>query len=453
MSTTPQPSSYRVRPDGYIELSKHKLDVRSTSHSDLVSRYAASQMMPSAHSLHRHGSSLPAISQRRGNLSPANDQEVSADPWQIAKEAALLKQDPELSAVAAGKRTGASMPPRLKLSQHMLTQRESIALLEASMDQRLDHVRRESTEEAVSRYDSTIGAHAVIADVAHELTRQVATQCEERGRLLARVWLQYTDVVNSLINAWESEQQRHASVEARSAKQLQQARADYATVVSHAESAMRQSHERLSASMKEHSEREHTLTDQLEEAKAQLRRLQALVRRAARSGDASGLVADGNLSGTGGQFELSTLLAQSAVGNSSNVRVRELEAQLVAAQADNRQYQRQVQRLELQMVDSRAELLRLQGFLRGSDQDPMAPVMVDAAVMTTMEDLFSDDGTDAASMTPMPRGLSPIPETPLLTAQTPMHTAHSRPVTENGRSPWPPPSLADIHVAVTPPPP
>uniref|UniRef100_A0A7S1M9P7 Uncharacterized protein n=1 Tax=Neobodo designis TaxID=312471 RepID=A0A7S1M9P7_NEODS len=415
---------HRVRSDGSVAFSGKRgvKEITRMPHDEVVARFNASATPSVSGSFHQLPAHLPPLA---STPPPSAKFDASRTPHSV-KEAAtpgrpsrardrtvadaafvvpdgLLRHDEELEAVVHGTQRAQSLNARLKLPQHMLSQRESVRLLEASLDQRLATVAAESVHEEVSRHDAALAAHEVMSDVAHELTRQVAAQCEERGRLLARVWLRYTDVVNSLTKAWEDEKQSHAVAEQQASKQLQQLRRDYATVVSHAESMLRESRAEMARVAKENAETQKQTNRQLDEAKAGLRRLQAEVRRALRSGELQPLAA---------AVDAEKLVSSDAAAAMASLnehtaarRIRDLESQVRELDAQKRDTERQLVRLDLEFVDAKAEVARLRGFLRGTTvtgptsttQRVEAGVQVDPAAL----------GDNAPTATPSPLGSSP----------------------------------------------
>jgi hypothetical protein len=399
--------SHRVRPDGsIILLNKHRLDAKSSTHEDVVRRFTPSPIpvdnLDGARAAPRMGSLPPLASSPVPAASAAG--RTNIDESFAAGPRALLRHDPELVAVVRGASVK-TMRTRLKLQPHQLTQRDGVLLLEASMDQRLAAVCSESTEEEVSRQDSAVAAHAVLSDVAHELTRMVGAQCEERGRLLARVWLRYTDVVNAMMAAFEAEQQRNATAESRTAKQLQQVRADYATMCDHSEKMLLRFNEELDSRATEYGVRTEQLSSELRVAQSSLQRLEALVRRAVRSGDPAAVLQHV----ASGEPTSDTTFSPAARENANALRVRELEAKLALAEMRHVEYEKQCQRLELQVVDARAETDRLRAFLRGTDSLAFtSKVQQTSDAATTTDDLSLE--VAGATATPLAQSTSPSPQ-------------------------------------------
>ena len=425
---------HRVRPDGSVVFSSSKKSrtpgpqrISRMTHDEILSRFnstngsssgdaAAAQQRsatpghlpplastppPAQTSTRRANSTLVASAAASPVLSRPNrvvDRQLADSAWAVPD--GLLKHDDELEAVVAGGQRPQLLQARLKLPQHMLSQRESVRLLEASLDQRLASVAADSQHEEVSRHDSALAAHEVLSDVAHELTRQVAAQCEERGRLLARVWLRYTDVVNSLTKAWEDEKHSHAQAEQQSTRQVQQLRRDYATVVSHAESMLREVHTEMARVASENSDSQAKMEKEVDESKAALRRLQSEVRKALRTGEL------GRLENLLGSDKLATTNTTSALASlnehTATRRIRELEVQVRDLDAQKTEAERQLVRLDLEYIDAKAEVSRLRGFLRGSGTSAQSKAtMADAS--TQCEDRLRGPKPDEDS----PRSCSP----------------------------------------------
>lgn len=367
MASTPPPShAPKVRPDGTLRFTGSKGTTpnklrRSTRPDDLPSHDALVSRL------------TPPVADPHADAAAERSALLGTTPQPVPRKG-LLGTDDEFTSYALAATAPAArgkLLPRLRVPTHLLNKRESVQYVEASMAQRLEALQAEIADGELSRIEIVQQSQGILNDSVHELTRQVGAHCEERGLLLARVWLRYADLVNAVCELYEDERQRHTAAEQQSAKQLQQARIDYATVVSHSERLVQQHHEKHVALLQAKADREDELTKQLSAANDELRRLQAAVRHAGRQRRAV----------VGDDLPIDAALERSL--RSGAPLEEELGKQLTAARKENEALAAKVRAQELLLVDATSEVARLRDFLQSSGPTPGA--QADAPAMRNVE--------------------------------------------------------------------
>lgn len=166
----------------------------------------------------------------------------------------------------------ASAASRFRVPPDLLTAREAVLWIESDMEKRLKALRdqNDAAEGEQNRHALVLATQAVFNDVAHELTRQVAAHCVDRGRLLAKLWIRYGDLVNTFAEMVVGEKRRHEETEEQTHKQLRQARLDYVTVVNKMESLIQQQHEAHCKVLDEQALREEKLCGEISQLKEDL---------------------------------------------------------------------------------------------------------------------------------------------------------------------------------------
>ena len=345
----------------------------------------------------RHDGSLSFPEKRRASpaLSPLPDRNPSPNSnIAVSKEALLRSENMLLSFSEAG----ASLPSRLRLPAQALTGRESVMYLEASLQQRLDGL---SVEKDLSKHDYVTKAQDIFNDIAVELTRQVAAHCSDRGRLLARLWVRYSDLINMFSQMFVDERERHREEEEKMAASLRKARLDYVKVVQHTERLINEQFEKHSAVLEAQEKRERDLCAEINDLKEQLYRSEVMLR-----------------SYSAPRTQLEQLVgdepkAQGSADSELRQEIRELRMKLVDASSELLQY-----RSQKELVYSRGTMTdRLVVEERAS-----SPIIVAPTRRGSVVSLGGDSEVPNIELTEPPRG-----------AKTPNSRGSTRPASDRSR--------------------
>ena len=219
---------------------------------------------PSQKACNRPSEALSATTPNDKPESPRTPKPTAESP---KNRDVVLAGDDELNQIALGEIDGATVASRLMLPVDELSTRNGARLVEASLAQRLDELKQQV---GLSRHEYVLRVQQILNDVVHELTRQVSLQCADRGRLLAKAWVRYTDVVNVLMELHRAERQRHQESEEKLQDDLRRARVDYVTVVKHMEHLVLEQDSVHNELLEEQRKRETELCRQIAELKEAL---------------------------------------------------------------------------------------------------------------------------------------------------------------------------------------
>ena len=205
-------------------------------------------------------------------------------PTQVG--AALIQQQQRAAANASHGLVGGlpGTTPAVKVNTQNLQGRDSVLALEANLVERLGELE---SDPDLSRHEYVGRAQRVFDDVAVELIRQVTVHCTDRGRLLAKLWVRYSEIINTVTSMFAAERLRHKEEEEKCAKELRQARVDYAKIVEHSEKALQTQFLQQESLLEEQEGRETQLCDELSSVKEELYRVQVKLRVAGRAGSMS----------------------------------------------------------------------------------------------------------------------------------------------------------------------